>query len=348
MTAFLRLLVSMARPPLVVLLGLFAATGLAQAGHPDSGALLARVLLVTIAFLLFNVVINDLSDRAIDRVNLPGDPSRPQAHGLGTDRDFAIVGATSGVLALGASLLLGGPALAVVAAGMALGACYSLRPIRLADRGALASLLLPAGYVAVPYLVGLFAVRRSVRPDDLYLLAGLYIGFIGRILLKDFRDVRGDTLFGKRTFLVRHGRRATCAASAVCWTAGSFTLFAVRDITPAFVCLWVAYVGVALGVLWALASDRGPRRDETLISSVALIGRGMIVTLIAHFAMMGARLAAPAYDGLLLATGALVLGTTARMLRHGPSTRLTVPSDLTARAPTSASPSPMAAPCGRA
>jgi len=39
-----------------------------------------------------------------------------------------------------------------------------LRPVRLADRGALAALVLPAGYVAVPYLVGIFAVRGSPRP----------------------------------------------------------------------------------------------------------------------------------------------------------------------------------------
>lgn len=52
-------------------------------------------------------------------------------------------------------------------------------------------------------------------------VGALYLGFIGRILLKDFRDVRGDALFGKRTFLVRHGRRATCAVSAGCLVTGN-------------------------------------------------------------------------------------------------------------------------------
>jgi hypothetical protein len=47
-------------------------------------------------------------------------------------------------------------------------------------------------------------------------MGGLYVGFIGRIMLKDFPDVRGDALFGERTFLVRHGWRATCATTPGC------------------------------------------------------------------------------------------------------------------------------------
>ena len=65
----------------------------------------------------------------------------------------------------------------------------------------------PACYVAVPFLVGSFSVRATIGWQQLGLLAGLYLGFVGRIVLKDFRDLKGDALVGKRTFLVRHGRR---------------------------------------------------------------------------------------------------------------------------------------------
>lgn len=40
----LRLLVLVARPAVIMLLGLFAATGLAQTGHGEDRLLLARVL----------------------------------------------------------------------------------------------------------------------------------------------------------------------------------------------------------------------------------------------------------------------------------------------------------------
>jgi 4-hydroxybenzoate polyprenyltransferase len=322
----LRLLVVMARPAVMVLLGMFAATGLAQAGAGDDPVLLGKALVVVAAFLLFSVVVNDLADEAIDRVNLPGDPRRPLASGLCGRRELAVVGTTAAVVALGAGAWLEGPAVAVVAGGLALGLGYSLRPVRIADRGAVASLVLPAAYVAVPYLVGLFSARGSVRTGDVVLLAGLYVGFVGRILLKDFRDVRGDTLFGKRTFLIRHGRRATCGFSAVFWVAGSAALAGVRDLTPALAGTIALYVAVALGLLRALADDRGARRDERLISGIAIVGRGLIVTLFAHLSMVDAGWPDVAYGGVMAALAAIVVGQAWTMVGRGPATRLTVPA----------------------
>src|SRR6185295_8036287 len=117
--------------------------------------------------------------------------------GSGTQREMKLVAATSAAVALAACTLLTWPGALVVLGGLAFTAAYSLRPVRISERGVLAPMLLPLAYVAVPYLLGIFAVRASVTPVDLLLLAGLYAGFVGRIVLKDFRDVRGDALFGK-------------------------------------------------------------------------------------------------------------------------------------------------------
>jgi hypothetical protein len=57
----------------------------------------------------------------------------------------------------------GKKAAVVMAAGLALSAAYSLRPVRVADRGAAASLLLPACYVAVPYLTGVLGARPDIQ-----------------------------------------------------------------------------------------------------------------------------------------------------------------------------------------
>jgi 4-hydroxybenzoate polyprenyltransferase len=322
----MRLLVVMARPAVVVLFGLFAATGLAQAGRGNDPMLLVQALTVVTGFLLFSVVVNDLADERIDRVNLPGDPRRPLASGVCTRRDLLVVGVTGAVVALAVGTLLPGPALAVVAFGLALSMGYSLRPVRIADRGAVASLLLPAGYVAVPYLVGVFSVRRSLRLDDVILLGGLYVGFVGRILLKDFRDVRGDALFGKRTFLVRHRRRRTCATSAGFWVAGSVLLGVVRDVTPALVGAYVLCLAAALALLGALSRDRGPRRDEGLVSAIAIVGRGMIVLLLAHLSVTDAGWSAAAYDAVLGTLTVLTLGQAWTMVSRGPRAALTVPA----------------------
>jgi 4-hydroxybenzoate polyprenyltransferase len=319
----IRLTILMARPAVLVLLALFTASGLAQAGHGEDRVLLAKALAVVAGFLMFSVACNDLADEAIDRVNLAGDRRRPLATGAAGRREFMLTGAVSAAVALAVSATLHWPAIVVTACGLALSAGYSLRPVRIADRGAVASLVLPACYVAVPYLIGIFAARAFVRPADLSLLAGLYVGFIGRILLKDFRDVRGDALFGKRTFLVRHGRLWTCRFSGCCWIVGSIVLVAAARPTVYLAGAYAACVAIAVGLLRALSVDQGPRRDERLISAIAIVGRGMVVLLVAHLSMTQAL---PWYGAVIAALSVLIAGQATSMLRHGPIVRLTVPS----------------------
>ena len=212
----------LARPAVVVLVAIFTAIGLAQAGHADHALLFGKAFIAAVALLLVAVALNDVSDERIDRVNLAGDKARPLVAASHTHHEMVAVAVCRGVFALAASTWLAWPAPLVVVADSRRCAAYSLRPVRIADRGVVAPMMLPAVYVAVPYLLGIFAVRGSLHVADLALLAGLYAGFVGRIVLKDFRDVRGDALFGKRTFLVRHGpaRRAGsagCSSSRARW-----------------------------------------------------------------------------------------------------------------------------------
>jgi 4-hydroxybenzoate polyprenyltransferase len=343
----LRLLVLVARPAVVILLGLFAATGVAQAGLPLDGAVrsvlpLTQALAVVIGFLLFSVVCNDLADEAIDRVNLPHDAHRPLVAGTADRREMAVVGTGAAAAALVASVTMHWPALIVTAAGLAVSFGYSVRPVRLADRGAVASTVLPACYVAVPYLLGIFAVRGTVRPDDLVLLAGLYVGFIGRILLKDFRDVRGDALFGKRTFLVRHGRYPTCALSGCCWLVGAVLLLcAVRRPTVTLTVAYGVMVAIALLLLRLLSTATSPRREEALIAAIAIVGRGMILILMAHLSMTDERWSALGAGVVLGALTTLIAGQAAAMAWHGPVGRvIRLPAAFAAAAP--AGPSPVA------
>jgi len=321
----IRLVVSLSRPPVLALLALFAATGMAQAGGGDDATRLTLVLLVVGSFVVSAVALNDVADEAIDRVNLPDAGDRPLVAGTGGRTDLRIVAAAAAALAVLAAAAIGPAAVLVVVGGLLLGVCYSVGPARLAARGAIASMSLPAGYVAVPYLLGLLAARGSVRLGDLPLLGGLYVGFVGRILLKDFRDVAGDALFGKRTFLVRHGRRRTCAASAVCWVVGSVSLLGVRHPTPALVAAQVAWVVVAIGLLRALGVDGGHRRDERLISAIAIVGRGMLLTLLAHLGTTAARWPAAGATAVLAGILLVHLGQAHTMVRCGPRCRIRVP-----------------------
>jgi 4-hydroxybenzoate polyprenyltransferase len=216
----------------------------------------------------------------------------------------------------------------VTVAGLGVSAGYSLRPVRLADRGAVASLVLPACYVAVPYLLGVLAGHAPrLAPGTLFLLGGLYLGFIGRILLKDFRDVRGDALFGKRTFLVRHGRGWTCVFSACCWVAGTCVILAATHrVTAVLAVAEACCAGGALILLHALSADRGARRDETIIAAIAIIGRGMVLLLFAHLSMVSAGWHPLRYDAVIFVIVLLTAAPTISMLRHGPASRLRVPA----------------------
>ena len=335
----LRGAVVMARPPVFVLLAMYAQLGLAAAGLPNSYLPLLIILGVIAAFLVFSVACNDLADEAIDRVNLPGDPRRPLVTGAVSRAHLRVTAWAAAGAALVLSALVSWPALTITAVGLGVSGAYSVRPVRIADRGALAPLLLPACYVAVPYLLGTTTVHRTPTAQDLTLLGGLYLGFIGRILLKDFRDVRGDAMFGKRTFLVRHGRRWTCAFSASFWAAGTaviltrlpgqsaaaflqpYPLRAIFDSTAQFSIAVCAVFAILL--IGGLAAHDDPHRDEALISAIAILGRGMILLLMTDLSMLDLGLAPLSRAVLTDLLGALTLLQAMTMALHGPRLHLT-------------------------
>jgi hypothetical protein len=179
-----------------------------------------------------------------------------------------------------------------------------------------------------------FAATSSARPGVLLLLAGLYTGFIGWIILKYFHDVRGDALFGKRTFLVRHGRRWTCAFSAWCWAAG--TVIVAGAVPRPTAALALAYTGFLAGVLCllrTLAAAPGARRDECVIAAIAILGRGLLLLTLAHLSMVQVGWAAWKYDARIAALTLLIAGQTVSMTRRGPISRVTIPAGCGRRAP---------------
>lgn len=319
MRALARVVWATMRPPVVLLLVLYAATGAAVGGAPTTAVVL-RALLVVLPFLACSAVLNDLADEHIDRVNLPADARRLLAGGRAHRRQLWAVALFAAAATLAAAAALGPAALAAAASGLAVGGAYSLDPVRLSARGIVAPMALPACYVAVPYLVGVLSARGHVRVGDLPLLAALYVGFVGRIILKDFRDLRGDALFGKRTFLVRRGRVSTCRVSAAFWAASTALLLWARpDATTAYVLSTLAGSLVALLLLRELAAGRGHRRDEWLISALAIVGRGLLLVLVVDLAAPAAgwstALTTAVIGGFVVSAG----GQALHMRGHGPT-----------------------------
>ena len=269
------------RPPFALLLALVLAIGLSQSATLPGLSTRALIVLALTGWMLASVALNDLADAAIDRVNLIGDTRRQLAQGTIDAVHLKGLALVAGVLSLGAAVALGWMATVVVTAGLALSAAYSLPPLRLSSRGALTSAALPLGYVAVPFLLGLSTDPRAVTGRTWLLLAGLYTGFVGRLALKDFRDQRGDTLYGKRTFLVRHGRRATTRFSATLVVlGGAVTAAALPEASPP---TWVS-VGAQLGLvvvfLRRLSRDDEGMDDRANVLAIAILGRSLLVVVL--------------------------------------------------------------------
>ena len=323
-----RLFFVLARPPLVILLGLFAALGVAQAGHAADLGALVHALAVVVGFVTCAVAVNDLSDVAVDRVNLPDDPSRPLASGAADAFEMRMVAAVGAGCALVGSATIGSASAVVTGAGLVLAVAYSLPPLQLSKRGVVAPLVLPFAFVAVPFLTGVLAAGSGVTAADLALLAGLYVGFIGRILLKDFRDVRGDTLLGKRTFLVRHGRGPTCRLSSALWLLGAVTLVAVTGVRVPVVVAYCVLVACALVLLRALARSTDARRDEQLVGAIAIVGRGLVLALLVHYGTVQAGTGEPASALVMVTVVGAMLVWALDVARHGVRTTTYLPAAL--------------------
>ena len=283
----IRLIAMMIRLPVALLLVLFAAVGLALGGHPDgSHPLFTTVLLILGGWFVNATVLNDLADEAIDRVNLKNARGRPLVSGEATRVQLLILGLLAGGAALVVAWMVNWRVGTVITVGLFLNIAYSFRPLRLSDRGLIAVILLPLGYVALPFLVGVFSVQPTLGPRDMAILAGLYISFMGRIVLKDFRDEEGDKLFGKRTFLIRYGREHTCIFSATCWIVGVLALIAISPLQPTLILVFAVYSGFVLHGLYLLARTERFESAQVVIGAIANVGRGMGITLLAHLTMV--------------------------------------------------------------
>jgi 4-hydroxybenzoate polyprenyltransferase len=302
-----RLMMMMARPPVVAVLIAFAAVGLAAAGHGNDAPTLIVVSVVVVAYFVNATALNDLSDEEVDRVNLQGARGRPLVSGHADRRTLLALAVTAAGVALAVGALIDRRALAVVGAGAVFNVAYSIPPARLSARGILAPLLLPIGFVAVPFLVAVFATGATPDAGNVWLLGALWVGFTGRIVLKDFRDVHGDSLYGKQTFLLRHGRRATCSFSAACWAASAVALLGVTRTTLASLSVLV-FLGCALRALRLLSRETEFIAEQVEISAIAVAGRGIVVSVLAVLVLDAEGWAWPASTAVIASLTLVFLG----------------------------------------
>jgi 4-hydroxybenzoate polyprenyltransferase len=253
-------------------------------GSTAAGGMNIKTILALIPLLAITIhanSINDYADQDIDKINFKNASDRPLVTRDITLKEFWIIHYFSGVIALLLSFFYGKPVVLLTLVVLAANYLYSLKPARLAYRPVVSPLLLSAAYVYYSFSLGYFSIDMQ-RKYPWLLTIGLFLGFIARMLLKDFRDAKGDKQHGKLTFLLRYGRRITCAASGIFW------LLAVLGIIKASsyaVGVTIPLVLGALGVsymLVALSSSPRINDQQKIIAYIAKSANFSLIALLAY------------------------------------------------------------------
>ena len=272
---------SLLRYRVAVMIVLFMLLG--AAWHGGLTAIDASVLLITLALASSYVSatsVNDIADRKIDEINHPGDRGRPLVTGTARTADLWLLFGASSILSVALALAAGPAEAGIMLLSVAIGALYSLPPARLSYRTFLAPLTLAIAYVGIPYWAGVVAVGGSLETSDLPLVTALYLLFAARIILKDFRDREGDAAFGKPTFLLKYGKRATCLLSLCALCAGdALPLVSLTDRWWLAVLLQIYIVSITI-MLYRLYRVGGRRDEQLSIGVGAKMGNGLLVTLL--------------------------------------------------------------------
>ncbi len=224
--------------------------------------------------------LNDVFDLDVDRINHPGAPDRPLVSGAATPRQLITVSVVAAAVALIAGASVGSGGAALVAASLVLNIAYSAPPIRLCARPLAAPIVLGFAYVVLPYGIGLAASGLPPSQLDASVKACFVVLFMGRMLLKDFRDKQGDAAFGKRTFLLTYGKSPTLALTLGCIVVGDALLVTVAPPNPWLILVLESYfAGIAFQLYRLWVADES-LAERLAIALGARMGNAVVLTLL--------------------------------------------------------------------
>jgi 4-hydroxybenzoate polyprenyltransferase len=283
-------------------------------------------LVVAAAALAFSYISatssNDLADEKIDAINHPKSQGRPLITGGATVKDMRVAFGVASAAAILLASFLSYKAALVMAASIIINILYSLPPARLSYRTFLAPLALGVAYVGIPYIFALVVTRSKFTAQDGLWLTGLYLMFVGRIILKDFRDRKGDAQYHKPTFLLRFGKDATCLFSLAGLTTGGSLIIVQTRYEPWLAATVLAYLLSIMAMLKRLRTSPAGREEQVSIGVGARMGNGLLITLLAYFALRESQAPAATQMAATLAIAVLFFASYFNFLRHPQQARL--------------------------
>ena len=244
--------------------------------------------IILAAWYINAAAINDYADFSIDKVNLPDDKHRPLVTGLATKKDLLLIAIITALVAMTATLWLYGMSSQIswmLGIFLLLNLAYSLKPLQISRRGGIAILILPLGYTFLPISLGIMLTGTlQFNAEMIWLCLGMYGHFTSRIILKDHRDVKGDKLHGKKTFLIRHGHRCICLLAGLT-LAISTTIFliAFNVYLQVFSYALVFLTAFAGGILFNLAKNTDWPQQKIYLSVFGRTMSGITAVLMLAF-----------------------------------------------------------------
>jgi homogentisate phytyltransferase/homogentisate geranylgeranyltransferase len=219
---------------------------------------LAATVIAGLAVNIAIVGVNQLTDVEIDRVNKP---YLPIAAGDLTPRNATIIVAACTVIPLAMALTQGAAETIAVAAALAVGALYSLPPVRL-KRFPLAASLCITGVRSIVVNLGVYYHFAHDIAPPVWALCLFVLPFSFAIaVLKDVPDIEGDRAYSIRTFTVRLGAEKVFAIGlSALALAYAGMIFLGPWLLAGYVQPVVLVVGhlAAAGVLLYLANSADP------------------------------------------------------------------------------------------
>ncbi len=225
--------------------------------------------------------INDIVDKDIDRINHPDHRGRPLVTGEANEKDLLIIHISASLLALTFGILINFTAFIIIAISLLINYVYSAPPFRVSYRTHFAPILLSGAYVLMPYILGFASVGGKLYISEKLFLVSLLFLFFGRIILKDFRDIKGDKKYGKPTFLLKYGKAKTIFISFISIFIGNILLFVSLPIHSIIIfgILEILFLAIYYSGLLLLEAKR-KKAEQTAIGIGAKIGNGLLIIIL--------------------------------------------------------------------
>ncbi len=193
------------RPWNAFLIGFFSLIGFLQLAKLTNFSLTLSIFLSFFLQYFGGSILNDIYDFSADKINMP---YRPLESGVISIQQAKMIMFLSFFLSFVLAYFTSPYLLIGVLLFFLITILYSVKPFRLVSKGFIGNLSLAVVTILVPSLTGMAVANKNffVFGTDFYLpffSFTLFFAFFS--IIKDFKDIKGDSNTGKKTFVVVHG-----------------------------------------------------------------------------------------------------------------------------------------------